>query len=235
MPKILAFSGPDGTGKSTYANMMTKLLKENYIPRRIWIKNAHMLGYLILWLLGKLNPEHVVKSTSGTFVTSSLSNNERLWSWTEFISVVIKLFAVRFFSIMSRFIHAKVYVLIADRYLLDSMVHICISILLSKPSDLKLMQWRIFRLCRCLPFRVLKSLLLKSAITVFLDGEVNVLVRRNTVAGKADPYNYMVLQRYLYLNLVSIMGIPVIYINTTYKSVKEVFVEILTVIKKKAF
>jgi len=228
---VLAFSGPDGTGKTSCANFIASSFSRNgYHVRRIWIKNAHSITFLLITFLGKLSPSCVVRSTSGTFVTSSIAKYRKVWLWIELVGILLKILAI-YASLFILKLGSRKTILIADRYLLDSMVHITISLILLKNENG--LSFKLCDLVNNLPFKILRSFLLRSTLTIFLDGEVPVLLKRNIMANKADPYGYMVLQRHLYKELVRILKIPCVYINTTGKSLNEVCSEVLTILKEK--
>jgi thymidylate kinase len=227
---ILALSGPDGTGKTSCANFMASLFFRNgYHVKRVWIKNAHSIAFLLVAFLGKLNPNHVVRSTSGTFVTSSIARYRKMWLWMELAGILLKMLSVKAYSFMLK-LGARKSILIADRYILDSMVHITMSLMLSRNKNS--LSPKLCNLAKSLSFKILRSFLLKSTLTIFLDGEIPVLLKRNVMANKADPYWYMVLQRRLYKELVRILDVPFIYIDTTGKSLSEVFSETSAILKE---
>jgi thymidylate kinase len=228
---ILALSGPDGTGKTSCAKFMANFLSRNgYHVKRVWIKNVHSIAFLLITFLGKLSPNHVIRSTSGTFVTSSMAKYRKVWLWVELAGILLKILGIKAYLFMLK-LGARKNILIADRYLLDSMVHITISLILSKNENG--LSFKLCNLANSLPFKILRSFLLRATLIIFLDGEVPVLLKRNMIANKADPYGYMVLQRRLYKELVRILKIPCAYINTTGKSLNEVCSEVLTILKER--
>jgi len=88
---VLAFSGPDGTGKTSCANLMVSLFSRNgYSVKRIWVKNVHSVAFLLTAFLGKLSPNNVVRSASGTFVTSSMARYKKRWLWMELGGVLLE-------------------------------------------------------------------------------------------------------------------------------------------------
>ena len=227
---VLAFSGPDGSGKTSCANFMAILFSRNgYNVRRVWIKNTHSIAFLLTAFLGKLSPNRVIRSTSGTFVTNSMARYMKMWLWIELAGILLKILCIKAYSFMLK-LGARKSILIADRYLLDSMVHITMSLMLSRNGNS--LPLKLCDLANSLPFKILRSFLLRSTLTIFLDGEIPVLLKRNIMAGKADPYRYMVLQRHLYKELVRILCLPCAYIDTTRKSLSEVCFETSAILKE---
>ena len=190
-------------------------MSENgYNVRRIWIKHVHTVAYILIKLLELLNNKRVVKSWSGTFVTHSLAKWCTTWPWIELIGIFVKLMRLYAISLLDKRV-----IYIADRFLLDSIVHILISLGSYDASSLS--------------YRIMVSFLKKYAITIFLDGSTDVLLKRK--GDRADPYNYVYLQRLLYRKVIKDLAIPVIYIDTTnrnlrvvYKSIRNVLQRILT-------
>jgi thymidylate kinase len=222
----LAFSGPDGTGKTSCANILSKILSsKNYRVIRVWIKTSHVLALLIVRLLEKIDLKHIIKSTSGTLVTNTLIKNTNLWMWIELSGILMKILIMRITLIILRFISRRPTIAIADRFLLDSIVHITISkILLEQENP---MPRKIFVLLTHPVCKILRSILLRYSFTIYLDGEVTELIQRNSKAKKADPYWYMILQKYLYRITVKALDIHHLYIDTSKKTLKEVFMEVL--------
>lgn len=229
--RVIAFSGPDGTGKTTCAKLISEFLSaKGYYVIRAWVKTTHNITFVIITLLEKLNPRHVVRSTSGTFVTNSLARSWRIWTWIEFIGVLLKILTIKIRLTLLVLTLKKKTVIIADRYLLDTLVHILLSLILSKRENK--LQWLQFMLSRCSAFKIIRAIMLKHAFIVLLDGEISELLRRNMKANKADPYWYMVLQRLLYHKLVKSLNIPHTYIDTTRKTARIVCMEVLSRLKE---
>jgi len=227
--RVLAFSGPDGTGKTTCAKIVSEFLSaKGYYTIRTWVKTTHSIAFVIIALLEKINPKHVVRSTSGTFVTSSMTRYRKVWLWMEFAGILLKILSIKAHSLMVK-LGARKSILIADRYLLDSMVHITLSLMLAKIGN----NLSLCDLVNSLPFKILRSFLLRSTLTIFLDGEIPVLLKRNIMVNKADPHGYMVLQRRIYKELVRMLRVPFVYIDTTEKSLSEVCSEVLVILKER--
>jgi len=223
---VLAFSGPDGTGKTSCANILSRILfSRNYSVIRVWIKISHGLAFLIVSLLKKIDPKHVIRSTSGAVVTNTLTKNTDMWLWIELSGVLMKILVMRINLTLRRLISRRRVIAIADRFLLDTVVHLVISIiLLDKENPLS---HRILVLLNHPVFKILRSILLRYSFTIYLDGEVTELIQRNLRARKADPYWYMVLQKHLYRILVRVLDIHSLYIDTSKKSLTEVCAEVL--------
>jgi hypothetical protein len=224
--QVLAFSGPDGTGKTSCANILSRILfLRNYGVIHVWIKISHGLAFLIVRLLEKIDSKHVIRSTSGTLITNSLSKNTSMWLLMELGGVLVKILVMRINLIVLRLISRKPVIAIADRFLLDTIVHLAISKILSDQENL--LSHRILILLNHPAFKILRSILLKCSFTIYLDGQVTELIQRNARAGKADPYWYMVLQKYLYRISVKALDIHYLHIDTSMKTLNEVCMEVL--------
>lgn len=233
--ETVAFSGPDGTGKTSCANIIAKIFsKRGFNIKRAWIKNVHTVAIVAMMLMEKLSYRHVVRSTSGTYVTSSLSRYKSAWLWLSFIGVVIKFLPMRISTILLGKLARRPILVIADRYILDSMVHILISeIFLNMRNNIVDLKEAILSYVNSIPLKIMRSLLIKSSMTVVLNGDVAELIERNKKAGKPDPYWYMTLQKYLYRVFIKILGIPYVYIDTSKKPLNKVCTEVLAGLMEK--
>jgi thymidylate kinase len=227
--KVIALSGPDGTGKTSCADILARIFsKSGFSVLRIWIKNVHTITIIVTLLVKKLSPSHIVKSTSGTFVTSSLSKHKKAWLWLSFIGVLFKLLSIKAISVTIKIATRKRILMVADRYILDSMVHIILSIILADAKNtFNNFEIILKYLINSIPFKIMYPLLFNSSTLVFvLDGDIMELIKRSAKVGKSDPYGYMTLQRLLYLKLIKLFNMPIIYINTTDKPLKRVCLDV---------
>ncbi|MEM4914148.1 MAG: hypothetical protein QW579_08105 [Desulfurococcaceae archaeon] len=228
---VIAFCGPDGTGKSTIANLLSiTLSKSGYLTKRIWIKNVHLISYFIVSALETLNKNCVLRSSSGAVITSCIANNHTLWTWFESFNIVLKTIYFILLKGFYRLLNKKL-VFIADRFILDSMVHVLISVLFLKFGfkDKKIVM---LKLVESFPYKVLRSLSAKYSVVILLDGKEEVLIERKKKTQKHDPYWYLKLQRILYRVIARTLSIDVYYIDTTKKSIHEVYLEVLNAIKE---
>ena len=228
---VLAFSGPDGTGKTSCANILSRTLSSrNYSVFRTWVKTTHGIAFLIVKLLEKVNSKHVIRSSSGTFVTNTLAKNTNMWLWIELSGILMKMLIMKINLILRKLVTGKPTIAIADRFLLDTIVHMSISKIFLNWEDP--LPHRILILLNHPVFKILRSILLKFSFTIYLDGEVTELIKRNMRAGKADPYWYMALQKYLYRVSVRTLNIHSPHIDTSKKSLTEVCTEVLARLKR---
>jgi len=210
---VIALSGPDGTGKTSCTKLLSIILrKKGIIVRHVWIKHVHTIAYILVKLLEVINNKHVVRSTSGTFVTHTIAGYSKLWPWIEVLGITPILIKTLLYTKLLRFFR-KYNVVIADRYILDSIVHITISLLYAK-REKSISKEHIEKFLEFLPFKILRSFLMKSTMLILLDGNVEILIKRKR--DKSDPRNYLQLQRLLYKIVLNKLNIkPVMYIDTT--------------------
>lgn len=218
---IIAFCGPDGTGKSTYASLLSTMLGRNdHIVKRAWIKNVHLLSFFIISILETVNKRRVIRSTSGAIVTSSAANHYVLWVWIESFNIILKVLPYILLGCCCKLFKKKIFV-VADRFIVDSLVHILISVMLLRPG-LENKKEVLLKSLGSLPFRILRSLSIKYSTTILLDGKEEVLIKRKKKDQKCDPFWYLALQRALYRLVTSALAINVHYVNTTKKSIGEI-------------
>ena len=214
---IIALSGPDGTGKTSCARILSRILsRRGFNTKCVWIKHVHTVAYILVKLLEIINRKHVVRSHSGTFVTHSMAS--RLWGWIELIGIVPLVLKIYVSALISKYIENESTVFISDRYILDSLVHVIISLVVQRRGC------PYAEIIYSLPFKVMRALLMRSTITILLDGDTDVLVNRKR--DRRDPYSYLSLQRMLYKKLARELNIPALFIDTTNKQIHVVCGEI---------
>ncbi|MEM0049647.1 MAG: hypothetical protein QXW39_03830 [Candidatus Bathyarchaeia archaeon] len=226
---IIAFSGPDGSGKSTHANLISeKFISNGYVVKRIWVKNVHLLSYVILLILEKINKKRVLRSTSEAIITSSIANFGNQWVWIESINISLKMLLFLLVKFFYKLFNKKL-ILIADRFILDSMVHILISVMLLKVGY-KEKKKTLIKLLMSYPFRILRYYY-RMSIIIFLDGKEEIIIKRKMKSKKSDPLWYINLQRKLYHIVIKVFKIPVYSIDVSDRSVIETHNEILNLLK----
>ncbi len=116
MYKLIYFFGPDGTGKSTHADLVATHLRQ--MGLRVWrtsVKQHHTLSYLLLRMLSRRNPRGKVINYCG--FNDVLTHRIRTpWKILEIMSL--------FPAILYRIILLSLlgYIIICDRYVLDTLV-----------------------------------------------------------------------------------------------------------------
>lgn len=207
---IISISGPDGVGKTTHVNILVnETIRKGYKVKKVWIKNNHTIAYLIIMLLKYISDSNIVMLSSKSILTNILAySNKRLWLWIDSLSVLIKL-------ITSIYVPRLLgYIVIADRYLLDTIVAMVLTV-------------RDFKALKCLPVKFLLYRLRKdNTLLVALDCSFESIKSRRKE--QIEPYVVIKWQRLLYRVLARMLNIPIIYAD---KSVAKVHSEILKHIK----
>ncbi|NIQ06681.1 MAG: hypothetical protein GWO20_13415 [Candidatus Korarchaeota archaeon] len=127
---LIAFSGPDGSGKSTIA----RKIAEEWRPSQIyWLRGTHTLAYLLVRILTRLN-----RFTGATDFYLNLSipkTLRKLWQLIEFFSILPHILALKLLGLRHR--------IVCDRYLPDFIVWV--ALLTDDPEYLSTLQFRILR------------------------------------------------------------------------------------------
>lgn len=210
MDTVISLFGPDGVGKTTHAKLLTlRLMRKGYKVKRVWIKNNHTIAYLVISLLKFISKRSVVVLPSKAILTNILAQSRlgrKLWLWIDFIGVVIKLvFSVYIFKLLG-------YIIIADRYLPDTIVSVIIT--LNEP-------------------KAVKSLPIKFVILRIIKDRTNlVMLNRSYEQIKnsrdwIEPPTLMCYQRILYRIIAKIINAPIVSTN---KSISEVHRNILSLL-----
>ena len=202
MRGVVSLFGPDGAGKTTLANMLARELSSSgFKISRVWIKNNHTLAYLLASLVDRLSPGSMLRSPSGALMTHRLaysSIGRRIWPWIELLSIIPHLVLKVFFK------RALGEIIIADRYLADTIVHTSIATLRYTLDSY--------------PARLLLRLL-KDSKLIYID--VSPEESRARRAKSADPAIYLEIQRALYRRIASITRSTVI--NSTNLEIAQVY------------
>jgi thymidylate kinase len=163
-PKIIVLTGIDGSGKTTIANRLLKYLRHKGKKTcYVWIKSLHSLAYIISVVFERtylsktlINPNGI---TIKRFDPTALKPLHKLWPYIEFISVIpwiiFKVYLPIFFG----------FVVIADRYVIDTVATISIRI-----KEINFFQTFLGRL--------LLKMIPKGAMLVMLDIEASSVSKR---------------------------------------------------------
>ena len=203
---IIYFFGPDGSGKTTQATLLSNQLKKNGLRTRfVWMRGSHTFASILLRFLSKLDR---YKGNVNPYYNVNIPKNmARLCWFLEYISAIP--------VILLRFVLPSLfgYVVIADRYVLDLVVWI--SIVTREPS---------FR--RSFFARHLISLARRTKAKFFVMADLSELARRSGEEIK-------VLKNQL--DLYSSLRMDAHALNTTSKSPRTTFQEVLNTLDNKGF
>ena len=209
---FIYFYGPDGAGKTTHAKIVAYYLRRlGYPAKYANVKFHHMLSYIILRLLYQTNSPEWYRG----FYPSLNRRIHLSWKILELMSIMPAIF----FRVIVPMTLG--YIIICDRYLLDSLV--TLSYFLKDPS---LVSGRLAR--------VLVALIPRGSLLFWMDGNVDVLLSR-----KGDePLSAELLEYYRcayrrLLGIIRLRGLNPVYINTSVGDLKATVVRVIKEVSKR--
>ncbi len=227
LPRMIAFFGADGAGKSTQAELVVKYLVSRRVRvKKAWIRSTHTVAFL-LWKLfmifnlrrdreakipkmPKLAMPYVGDDLYGVVSPISMQPpvlvgrvSRFIWSAIEVISILPVILLRVYLPLLLG------YVVVAERYVLDSIATISYFV-----DDEEFSEGRLGRL--------LLTLIPRCTVFVFIDADYGTIVsRRGRLAG---PSGYTEFHRRIYAKLALKVG--AIKIDTSKMSVDETFEKI---------
>ncbi|MEM3826194.1 MAG: hypothetical protein QXE05_02040 [Nitrososphaeria archaeon] len=211
MYKLIYFFGPDGTGKTTHADLISTRLK--LMGFRVWrtsVKQHHTIAYLLLKLMNLGSYDIQIINYYG-FPERLAHRINRLWKMVEFFGLLPAVFYRVYLPMILG------YVVVCDRYVLDSLV--TLSYFLKEQNSVL----GIFA-------RFLVSLIPKSSLLVFFDADTEVIMLRKP----NEPLSVELITYYkrMYRILLKIHGLRTEKVNTTDVSIQNVQKKIAFQIKQ---
>jgi thymidylate kinase len=199
--RLVYFFGPDGTGKTTQAELIFSYLRRNgVLTMRGRVKQHHTLSYLLLKLLRPNNKDYLKTNFFG-FDTQLNSRIRRPWEILEIISVIPAIaYRVALPSLLG-------YTVVCDRYVIDTVV-----VLSRFLDDQGFMFGNTARL--------LMKLIPKQALLIHLDADTETILARK----KDEPLTQQLVNQYRasYKNIIHAFRLRVVTIDTTNISVLNV-------------
>jgi len=209
VPRFIAFFGPDGTGKSTHANLLLNQFKANEAKvRKVWIRSPHTLAYLLSRLLMKIGFSRKVTNPYGRETTIPAVHKSRwlrfLWPWVELAGVLpVILFRVYIPLHLG-------YTLVAERYVVDTIVTIAYF-----TNDLSFLQSR--------TAKILLRFIPENTIFIHLDSNYAALMKRRNRT--VEPYSVIEFQKAGYKMIGNSLGAKCI--DTSNLSIHQVSSQIM--------
>ena len=197
IPSAIIFFGPDGSGKTTQADMLVKELNTSGVKtKKLWLRSLHTLAFLISKLAMQLLHLDSVYEFRAKY--SQKRSFRRIWYAIEFLSI-LPLILVRF-----RLPLLRGYTIVAERYVIDWIVS------LSYLSHNELM------LDSLLARSVLKFIP-KGANLIYMDATYEAILSRGR---SEDSKEFIEFQRTLYTRIASMLNATIV--DTSDKSIREV-------------
>lgn len=208
---MIYFFGSDGTGKTTHADLVSSYLNmKGFKTWRASVKQHHTLSFLFLKLLTRKSPQGQATNYYG-FPDDLACKIRTPWKILELASLAPAVFYRVLIPL------SMGYVVVCDRYLLDSLV--TLSYFLKEP---KITLGTIAKLS--------VKLIPQNSFLVYFEADTNVILQRK----KDEPLTPQLVEYYknAYRDLAKWSGLTIIAMDTSADSVKEVQDKILPLISK---
>jgi len=215
-PRLIAFFGPDGAGKTTQVKLLVDFLASNdFRVKQAWVRSVHLFAFVLWGVFRKLNLVHkrsnlrfrgiskgaisYLREESYGFVSPISMNppilkssfDKLLWTTVEVMSIVPILLLQVYIPLL------RGYYVVAERYVVDSVASIAYFL-----NDPNFIHSRLARL--------LLSFIPKGAVFVYVDADYKTILDRR--GKESGPYEYTVFHRKLYKELSPLVKAK--YVNT---------------------
>jgi len=208
--KLIYFFGPDGTGKTTHAELVSSYLKRKDVRAlRATVKQHHTISYLLLKLFRPKDKDYLMLNYFG-FDSALKKRIRKPWKMLELFSLMPAVaYRVLLPSLMG-------FTVVCDRYVIDTL-----AVLSYFLDDRGLMFGYTARL--------LMRLIPKKALLIQLDADTGrILSRKQDEPLTEELVNYY---RSAYRSLVLAFDLPVTTVDTTNSSVESIQKSILALIE----
>ena len=194
LPRAILFFGPDGSGKTTQANLLLNTLSKKHIKtKKIWLRSLHTLAFIISKIaMIFLRLENVYQFRSKYACSPRFRN---LWYFIEFISI-LPLILYRFYIPFS-----LGHVIVAERFVIDWIVS------LAYESKNKAMIETIFS-------KIALRFIPKQSLLIYIDADYDTILLRGRNEESVEIINF---QRRLYYEFA--LRLNAIVINTNGKTI----------------
>ncbi|WFO75980.1 hypothetical protein J4526_03800 [Desulfurococcaceae archaeon MEX13E-LK6-19] len=223
MGVLISFCGPDGVGKTTMYRMLKhvfQLYAKIYKVDYVWLRSPHTFAFILYNFYRKIGYARPILKTKVS---------KYLWIYIEFVSILPKLIMILIKQLCTKRI------IIAERYLLDSIV----TILVYFVRDISFMNSLPIRFLLLVSF---KSVTKGKTVFICLDADEKTIIERRTkrlsdtdihllvpiIREKIRPY--IVVQRIMYRKLVKYLGGFIV--DNTEKTPIDTLHEVLTILNK---
>lgn len=207
---LIAFFGPDGTGKSTHVELLLNYFQSHKTRvKKAWIRSPHTLAYLLSCFFVKMGFYRIVSNPFGRekkYPAVHIDKRlRRLWSLIELVSVI----PVIIFRVYAPLLLG--YIVVAERYVVDTLVTIAYY-----TNDLGFLQSLTARLLLCsIP---------KNTLFIHLDSDYSTLLKRR--GHKVEAYDFIEFQKMGYKMLGNLVGATLI--DTSNITIEQTFTRIVS-------
>jgi len=201
MYRMIYFFGPDGSGKTTHADLVAaSLRRRGYKVWRTSIKQHHTIAYLLLKLISMGSYNLQTFSYYG-FREDITYKIRKPWKIVEFLGLIPALLYRVYIPMLMG------YILVCDRYVLDTLV--TLSFFLKDP---KIISGSLAR--------ILLKLIPKNSLLVYFDAETKTIKARK----QDEPLSIELITyyRYMYAFLSRLYNLDVVKIETTHVPINDV-------------
>jgi thymidylate kinase len=202
VPQVIIFFGPDGSGKTTQANLLIQSLRKNGVKTtKLWLRSLHTLAFMISKLA-----MHTLHLQDVYEFRARYSHNKhfaRVWYAIEFLSILPLVLMKLRFPLM------RGHTIVAERYVIDWIVA------LSYATHNEL-------LVDSLSGKAALKLIPKNSLLIFIDAKYDAIRSRGRVE---DSYEFIEFQRQLYHKIARRLNATII--DTSDKSIQDAHESIL--------
>jgi len=197
IPSAIIFFGPDGSGKTTQAEMLVNLLNRNGVKtRKLWLRSLHTLAFVISTIAMHLLHLNSVFEFRQKY--SHKKSFRRVWYAIEFLSI-LPLIVLRF-----RLPLLRGYSIVAERYVIDWIVS------LSYLSRNELM-------LDSLLAKIVLKFIPRGSVLIYIDATFDTIYSRGRTE---DSREFIDFQRKFYTKIAQMLDATTI--DTSEKTVNEV-------------
>ena len=198
IPRAIIFFGPDGSGKTTQANMLVSELNRKGIRnKKLWLRSLHTLAFLI-----SKAGMHVMKLNDVYQLRKKYSHHTSfriIWYIIEFVSILPLILTRFYFPLLQG------NVIVAERFVIDWIVSVAYAT--NNPSLVD--SWLANFVIYFIP---------KQSALVYIDAEYDSILSRR---GAEDSFESIEFQRICYSRFAQ--KLHALSIDSSNKSIYEVF------------
>jgi thymidylate kinase len=205
IPRAIIFFGPDGSGKTTQANMLiSELNRKGIRNRKLWLRSLHTLAFLIskasMYIM-KLDDIYQLRTKYSDHAAFRI-----IWYSIEFVSILPLILAKFYLPLLQG------YVIVAERFVIDWVVSVAYAT--NNPSlvDSRFASFVMY-------------FIPKQSVLVYIDAEYSSILSRR---GAEDSFESIEFQRTCYSKFAQ--KLHALQIDSSNKGICEVFALIKDVV-----